>query len=98
MQVTKTVYLIAKPVRQYNFEERQYEDTVSYMPWSHPSYGGTEAVASLEVTFEVPDNFNYHDLKLQELEREKKNIQAEFTKRLTEIQAQINEHLAIEAQ
>ena len=97
MQVTKTVYLIAKGSQKYNLETCQVEDCVTFEVWPYDSLSGDKAVSKVEVTFEVPDNLNARDLRLSVLEAEKKKLQADFNNRVTEIQRQINELLAIEA-
>lgn len=97
MQVTKTVYLIAKGSQKYNLETHQLEDHVIFDVWPYEEFSGDKAVAKVEVTFEVPDNLNARDLRLSVLEAEKKKLQADFNNRVTQIQRQINELLAIEA-
>jgi hypothetical protein len=46
---------------------------------------------------EIPDNFDPRPGLVANLERERERVQAEFTKRVTEINAQIQSLLAIEA-
>jgi hypothetical protein len=98
MQVTQTVYLIARPSSEYNSETFSYEDCVAFQVWPYDNYAEVPAVASLKVTFEVPDNLNAKDLKLAELESERTKLMAEFNARITQIQSQINQLTAIENQ
>jgi hypothetical protein len=99
MQVTQTVYLIAGPSQKYNQETYKYEDCVSFTVWPYDKYGDSvPAVASQEVTFEVPDGLNAKDLKLQALEAERVKLMADFNHRITQIQAEINQLTAIEFQ
>jgi hypothetical protein len=97
MQVTKTVYLIAKGDTKYDFKTGLVSDVVEFEVWPYESYSEHVAVTKTEVTFEVPDNLNARDLRLSVLEAEKKKLQADFNNKVTEIQRQINELLAIEA-
>ena len=47
------------------------------------------------MTFEIPDNFNPSGQFVEALEAKKKEIQAEFQKRITDIQEEINKLTAI---
>lgn len=96
MIVTKTVYLIAKPVSDYNFETSKYENKIEYLAWPYAVYGEVEPIASMEVSFEIEESPDPLQLRLKELEATKTRVEGEFTARITEIQRQINECLAIE--
>ena len=98
MQVTQMVYLIARPSSKYNPETYSYEDCVAFQVWPYDNYSEVPAVASLEVTFEVPDNLSAKELKLAELEYERTKLMADFNARITQIQCQINQLTAIENQ
>ena len=95
MIVTKTVYLIAKSVNQYNFKTNEFEDKVVYTVWPHDEYDGKKAVASTEVYFEC-EEVDPIQMRIQDLEGQKKSLEADFQSRITEIQRQINECLSIE--
>lgn len=98
MQVTKKVYLIAAPGSKYNIDTHMYEECVEFTPWPYETYGDKHPfVASVDVVFEVADAINCKDLKLAALRAEQKTLQADFNKRITEIQSQINQLTAIEA-
>ena len=97
MIVTKTVYLIAKASLQYNEKTYEFEDFVEYIAWPYDSYGEQgKCVAQMEVQFDAGPELNPIQLRLEELEKEKTKLQADFQSRITEIQRQINECLAIE--
>ena len=96
MIVTKTVYLIAKPTTDYNFELGEYVDSVEFLPWPYKEYGEYKAISSTEVSFEISELLNPKQLKIEALEREAQKLKADFQARITEIQHQINECLAIE--
>lgn len=97
MQITKTVYLIAKPSERLNAETYQFEPFVDYQAWVYPDYDEFKAIAQTEVTFEIAEEPDPRDLKLEALEAQKKKLEGDFQARITEIQRQINECLAIEA-
>jgi len=97
MQVTKKLYLCAVPVDRYNTETWQMEHVVDFTAWEHNDYSGHPAVAELEVVFEAPDNLDYTELKISKLQKERTELMAEFNKRVTEIQAEINQLTAIES-
>lgn len=95
MIVTKTVYLIAQSVNEYNFRTDEFEDKVVYTVWPYDEYDGKKAVSSMEVSFEC-EQLDPIQMRLQDLEGQKKSLEADFQARITEIQRQINECLAIE--
>ena len=96
MIVTKTVYLIAIPYEKWNVDSLQYEPCINYQQWCYPSYDGFEAISQKEVSFEILEEPDHRQLKINALEAEKAKLEGEFTARITEIQRQINECLAIE--
>jgi hypothetical protein len=49
-----------------------------------------------KVTFEIPDNFNMNHRVLESLKEEMEKVRAVFQLRITELQAQYNQHLSIE--
>jgi hypothetical protein len=51
---------------------------------------------TITVEFDIPGHADVRALKLSQLEKTKRELQAEFTARVTELQSQINELLAIE--
>ena len=96
MIVTKTVYLIAIPVNEYDFQTEEYGNKINYMVYPYSTYSEHESVASMQISFEVPDSLDPTQLRLKALESEKTRITGDFQARITEIQRQINECLAIE--
>ena len=97
MKVTKTVYLIASPSERFNNETYQFEPCVNYQVWVYPDYDEFKAIAQTEVTFEIPEEPDPRQLKLDALQTQKTKLEGDFQARITEIQRQINECLAIEA-
>jgi len=61
--------------------------------------GGTETVVLMEHSFyvEVPDNFDPRPGQVAALKAKKEKVQAEFSKRVMELDEQINSLLALEA-
>lgn len=51
----------------------------------------------VEVEVEVPDNFDPRPQKIAALEQKKREVKAEFAKRVAEIDDQISKYLAIAA-
>jgi hypothetical protein len=59
-------------------------------------YGWLLLPDQITVEFEIPVHEDIRALKLSQLEKTKKELTAEFQARVTELQSQINELLAIE--
>lgn len=59
-------------------------------------YGGYIYVKAVEVEIPVPDDFDPRAAKLQTLREEEKRVRAEFQARITELQRQQSELLALE--
>jgi hypothetical protein len=89
------VYLMAKAVARWDAEKRDCVPSVDYFVWPYPTYQGAEVVNETTITFEIQE-LDPKDLKLKELQEEKRRISAEFQAKVTDIQSQINNLLAIE--
>jgi len=63
--------------------------------WDDMKNAGYAMVTPHVMTFEIPDNFNPNGQFVEALEAKKKEIQAEFQKRITDIQEEINKLTAI---
>jgi hypothetical protein len=59
-------------------------------------YGYIQVGEPVEFEFQVPDDFDTRDAELSRLEKEEKGIRAAFTARITELQRQKAQLLAIE--
>lgn len=64
--------------------------------WEHHDGTFGEYVGPVTVEAEVPDTFDMRAAKLKAKQEELTKVRAEFTKRITEIQRQINELTALE--
>jgi hypothetical protein len=96
MKQKLTTYVFALPDHSWNAEKGCYEKGVHYITWPHDTYGEHTPVTSAEIEVEIPATFSYEELRLAELKAEQAKVNAEFTARITAIQGQINELLAIE--
>jgi hypothetical protein len=76
----------SKAVDGLTFDFFQHEDMTSC---------GRAMVTPYTMEFGVPDNFNPNGQFVEALEAKKKEIQAEFQKRITDIQEEINKLTAI---
>lgn len=68
-----------------------------FWQWEDLKNSGLALVAPYTITLEVPDNFNPNGQFVAALEAEKKKVMAEFQNRITEIDRQISQFLAIES-
>jgi len=80
---------------QYEHEARWGEKP--YFRFSEYEGEGFVKVQEHSFTVEVPDNFDPRPQMVERLEVEKKKLEAEFHARVTQINAQIQSLLAIEA-
>jgi hypothetical protein len=96
MKKKLTVYVIPQPTESWDVETCGMKKKVTYFPYCFDTYCKQKAITSVEIEVEVPDELTYEDLKLQALREQLANVNAEFGRRVTEINAQINELLAIE--
>jgi len=73
--------------------------TYSFYTFDPTEHMGTETVVLMEHSFyvEVPDNFDPRPGQVAALKAKKEKVQAEFSKRVMELDEQINSLLALEA-
>lgn len=100
MQITLNAVLLAKEVETYDFESCGMKNETTFSLWnvdiSTTSHDYVK-VSDHQFTLEVPDDFDPRAGYVANLEREKERLSAEFQARVTEINAQIQSLLAIEA-
>ena len=90
-------FVHCKPADKYD-EPDHVRDGLKYTFWDYEKLGGGLAlVAPYTITLEIPDNFNPNGQFIEALEAEKKKVMAEFQNRITEIDRQISQFLAIES-
>lgn len=56
-----------------------------------------QIIGEQEITYEIPDNYDFNSGVIANLQKQKQRLMADFQARITEIERQIQEHLAIEA-
>ncbi|MBN3757173.1 hypothetical protein G3N95_29820 [Paraburkholderia sp. Tr-20389] len=99
MKVQMKGFVMAHKHQRYSVEKDAYVDDM-YFTFSHydTSQYSSDAVPVRDFSFEVevPDNFDPRDGLVANLEREKTKAAAEYQKRVTELNAQIQSLLAIE--
>lgn len=90
-------------IKGYIFAKKHsYRDEVEYQffDWdltNSESFHDRVKVCEHTLVAEIPDNFDLRPGLVANLERQREQVQAEFSKRVTEINAQIQSLLAIEA-
>jgi len=100
MQITIKTYLLAKLEDSYDYNTGEMKKETKFSLWdvdisaSSPEY---VKVSEQDISLEVPDDFDPRIGYVAGLERLKESIGAEFQARVTEINAQIQSLLAIEA-
>jgi len=96
MKCKQTIFIIPVPNEVWDGESYHYVKKVEPKLWPYDSYDELQAIGSVEVEFDFPDNLDHNTLRIEQLEAAKKQLQADFNARVTQIQGQINELLAIE--
>jgi hypothetical protein len=100
MKVTLKGFIIANKSKRYDAKTGAYVDHISYSfsQFDSSKYDANDVVVR-EQSFEadVPDDFDPRPGIVANLEREKQKITADFQARVTELNAQIQSALAIEA-
>ena len=102
MKVTIKAHVHAKNGLHYDAETKTHIQKTAYelypFDMSKATYSeGRVLIGIQDVTVEIPESFDIRDGLVKNLEREKKALMAEFNKRVTEIDRQIQTYLAIEA-
>lgn len=91
------LYVTCEPAK--NWEKGNHViDGFAYGFWLHNPIGieGYIMAGSIEIDYEPPEGFDPRAGAVAALEAEKTRIQAEFQKRITDIEAQINKYTALE--
>lgn len=100
MKVTIKAHVHAKQDEEYDVEKMEFVSCVKYtiFPYSmtdvSPEY---VCLGAQEFTVDIPDDFDVRQGIVANLEEEKRKATADYQKRLTELNAQIQSLLAIEA-
>jgi hypothetical protein len=96
MKQSVTVHIIARVATKWCPDQLCPVSDVEFLAWPYDNCKGAECVATAVIEVEVPDHLKASDIQLRALRKEQTRLQAEFTARITEIQAQINNLTAIE--
>ena len=103
MKVTIKGFIYAKGMRHFDSAECKMVEGPEYSFWTSGDLHKSEHFRDLalvgphEIIAEIPESFDPRQQLAENLKAEKKRLQAEFNKRVTEIDRQIQTYLAIEA-
>jgi hypothetical protein len=102
MKISIPGFIYAVGVRHFDMKKMAYVDTPDFRFNTTDNLTGEHfrdyaLVGPHEIIAEVPDSFDPRKQFVDNLEAEKKRIRAEFNKRITELDRQIQTYLAIEA-
>lgn len=96
MKVSIPVYIHARPQTEYDPPSGTLKPSLLFFAWPYENYDGAEFVCTASMEVDVPATLSVDGVRLAVLRREQARVQAEFTARITAIQSQINNLLAIE--
>lgn len=102
MKISIPGFIYAKGTRHFDVKTSRYLEGPAYSFWEggdlHKSehFSDYVLVGPHEIIAEIPDSFDPRQKLAENLRAEKKRLQAEFNKRVTEIDRQIQTYLAIE--
>lgn len=94
-QFTTPGFIHARRLEPWDNEESTVEGFKLEI-WPFQNMSERILVTSVAVTFDIPEAFNPRAQFSSVLEAEKRKLQAEFTARITELERQIQQMLAIE--
>jgi len=103
MEVKISGFIYAKGTRYFDPKTAKYVDGPEFVFNAYDNLAGGEhfrdwvLIGPHEITAHVPDDFDPRLQLAKNLEEEKKRLSAEFNKRVTEIDRQIQTYLAIES-
>ena len=101
MKVTIKGCVHAQPTRDYDSKTGGFVEGIEFAIWPCDMSGvgdsGRVFISEQEFTVEVPDGFDIRAGMVENLEREKRKAAADYQRRVTELNAQIQSLLAIEA-
>jgi hypothetical protein len=88
---------MAKHTQHLHLYRTDYFGNQDWVTFSGPDQADrfTTYVSPVEVSFEVPDNFNLAAAKLSQLAREQEMVRAAFQKRMAEIHEEISKLQAL---
>lgn len=102
MKATIKGFIYARGTRHFNVETSKMVDGPEYSFYTSDNLHESEhfrdyaLVSPHEIIADVPDSFDPRQQIVKNLEAEKRRLKAEFGKRVTEIDRQIQTYMAIE--
>lgn len=102
MKISIPGFIYAKGTKHFDMKLSRYVEGPEYSFHTSDTLGGSEywrdhaLVGPHEIIAEIPDSFDPRQQLVKNLEAEKRRLKAEFGKRVTEIDRQIQTYLAIE--
>ena len=96
--ITIPGFIYAKQPEDWQYTLKNVVGGVAYDFWTQKDMtaDGYTKVCPFEMTFDLPESFNPVEGFVKNLEAEKQKVRADFQARITEIDRQINQLLAIE--
>lgn len=70
---------------------------LDHEPGENFNNGEFQLLPAVEIEYEVPDNYDFNAGVVANLQAAKQRLMAEFQNRVTQIEREIQEHLALEA-
>lgn len=96
MKKTEKIWVFASHYKWQDSNEVHF-GILTHNPGDNFEDAEHQIIGEQEITYEVPDNYDFDAGVISALQKKKQLVMAEFQARITEIERQIQEHLAIEA-
>lgn len=98
MKIKATIYPYAYRLKWEAKEKPCSFGFLDHEPGENFNNGEFQVLPAVEIEYEVPDNYDFNSGVVANLQAAKQRLMAEFQNRITEIERQIQEHLAIPMQ
>ena len=97
-KISMNLFVQAKPAESWS-SEREIHQGFELTLWKYEDMKGNgyTMVCPAEVSFDIPDSFDFRNEAVMRLEERKTALQAEFQRHLNDIQTQINRFTALES-
>lgn len=102
MKISIPGFIYAKGTRHFDVKTSKIVESPEYSFWTSGDLNKSEhfrdyaLIGPYEINADVPDSFDPRQQLVKNLEAEKRRLKAEFGKRVTEIDRQIQTYLAID--
>ena len=95
--ITLNGFIQSKPKEYWAGEENCVDGfELSFFKYEELTCAGYSLVCPASITFDVPDNWDPRAGAVKALEEKRKELQAEFQARMSEIERQISQYTALE--